>query len=178
MFGWGYRLGKYGLSPVEFLILMVLKRRPMYGYEIIKELRDMFGDVWQPKTGTIYPALRRLETKGLVTTELRDDREFYKLSDRGEDILKYAIEFMEAGLDFISRYHMILPPPMKMMMLRRFFHGPWKRWRWGRFPMFIPPLDIEYLDREERMKYLEMVREFLKRQLEWVERMMGELEGG
>ncbi len=178
MFGWGYRLGKYGLSPVQFLILMALKRRPMYGYEIIKELREMFGDIWEPKTGTVYPALRRLEMKGLVKTELRDDKEFYSLTERGEDVLKYAVDLMETELDFMGRYHMFLPPPMRRMFMKRFFGEGFRRWRGGHYPLFIPPLHLEFLDREERLRLLKTFRFFLKERLEHVEELIRELEYG
>ncbi len=176
MFGWGYRLGKYGLSPVQFLILLALKKRSMYGYEIIKELRSMFGDVWEPKTGTVYPALRRLEAKGLVRTELRDDKEFYSLTERGEDVVKYATELWESELDFMWRYHMFLPHPMRLMMMKRFFREGWRRWRGGRFPLFIPPLDFDYLDRDERLRLLRLARDFLRDQLNYIEDKIRDLE--
>lgn len=178
MFGWGYRLGRYGLSPVQFLILMALKRRPMYGYEIIKELREMFGDIWEPKTGTVYPALRRLEMKGLVKTELRDDREFYSLTDKGDDVLKYAVDLMETELDFMGRYHMFLPPSMRHKFMKRFFGEGFRRRMGGHHPLFIPPLHLEFLEREERLRLLKIFRDFLKERLEYVEKLIKDLEHG
>jgi DNA-binding PadR family transcriptional regulator len=174
MFGWRHRLGKYGLSPVQFLILLTLKKRSMYGYEIIKELRDRFGDLWEPKTGTIYPALRRLEMKGLVKTELRDEREFYTLTDEGSEALKYAAELLEGELDFVGRYHSMLPTPMRHMMMKKLFSGRRHRWRHG--PMFIPPMYCEYPDREEVIDYLKEAKEALNKQIEMIEERIKELE--
>ncbi len=34
------------LSPIELLILLQLKKKPMYGYEIIKALKKIFEGVW------------------------------------------------------------------------------------------------------------------------------------
>ena len=54
--------GEFGL-----LLLGLLSQRPMYGYELVAELRTRSGDVIDLPEGTIYPALRRLEREGLVT---------------------------------------------------------------------------------------------------------------
>jgi DNA-binding PadR family transcriptional regulator len=53
--------GEFGL-----LLLALLATRPMYGYELVAELRARSGDVIDLPEGTIYPALRRLEREGLV----------------------------------------------------------------------------------------------------------------
>jgi DNA-binding PadR family transcriptional regulator len=51
------------------LILLQLKKGPAHGYDVLQELCKQFGEVWQAKSGTVYPALRRLEEKGLVEGE-------------------------------------------------------------------------------------------------------------
>ena len=53
----------------ELTTRLVLSERPMYGYEIIKELGKRFAGYWEPKTGTIYPALEKLEQDKLVTSQ-------------------------------------------------------------------------------------------------------------
>jgi PadR family transcriptional regulator PadR len=53
--------GEFGL-----LLLALLARRPMYGYELASELKNRSGEVIDLPEGTIYPALRRLEREGLV----------------------------------------------------------------------------------------------------------------
>lgn len=95
---------KYRISPIQFLILLYLKRKPMYGYEIIKTLEEQFGDVWKPKTGTIYPALRSLELRGFIKTELKDDREVYVLTDLGEKFLERADEIFMSNLMWADKY--------------------------------------------------------------------------
>jgi PadR family transcriptional regulator PadR len=61
----GMKVGAVSLWP-----LLLLAERPMYGYEIIKELEKKFSGYWKPKTGTIYPALEKLEKNKSVTRRL------------------------------------------------------------------------------------------------------------
>ena len=53
--------GEFGL-----LILGLLGRREMYGYEIVAELRRSSEGAIDLPEGTVYPALRRLERDGLI----------------------------------------------------------------------------------------------------------------
>jgi PadR family transcriptional regulator PadR len=53
--------GEFGL-----LLLALLAKRPMYGYELAAELRSRTGEVIDLPEGTVYPALRRLEREGLI----------------------------------------------------------------------------------------------------------------
>ncbi len=41
----------------------------MYGYEIMQALRRTARERWEPKAGTIYPILRRLEERGFIKSE-------------------------------------------------------------------------------------------------------------
>jgi len=48
------------ISPSQLIMLVKLADRPMYGYELLKALREDYQGVWDPQTGAVYPALRRL----------------------------------------------------------------------------------------------------------------------
>lgn len=91
-----HRLRSMRIGVVQLWLLLLLSDRPMYGYEIIRELERRFSGYWQPKTGTIYPALEKLEENGLITgqVEFRDrgpDRKHYATTPKGEDELKSAM---------------------------------------------------------------------------------------
>ncbi len=72
-------------------MLWTLKKKGtrMYGYEIIQALREKWGGRWEPKAGTIYPILRRLEKKGFVKSEWTTpktkglSRRYYKITLNG-----------------------------------------------------------------------------------------------
>ncbi|MGK5552524.1 PadR family transcriptional regulator [Actinomadura kijaniata] len=76
---------------LEGMILAVLELGPMHGYPIIGELQRRSGGEICPPTGTIYPALRRMESAGLVrgTWSQVDGRRrrTYELTQAGRDAL-------------------------------------------------------------------------------------------
>jgi len=104
-----HRLKSMRISAVQLWLLLLLSDRPMYGYEIIRELERRFSGYWQPKTGTIYPALEKLEENNLVTgqVEFRDhgpDRKHYAITPKGEDELKSAMMQWAKMTEMIDTY--------------------------------------------------------------------------
>ncbi|GHO59375.1 putative DNA-binding protein YwzG [Ktedonobacter robiniae] len=80
-------------GSLELLLLAVLEQEPMYGYQIVKEVRVSSQDVLQLKEGSLYPALHRLENAGLVTSawQTRDDgspRRYYQLTHLGREAVR------------------------------------------------------------------------------------------
>ena len=52
---------------LDTLLLASLEQGPRHGYAVREALRERGGTRFDLPTGTIYPALRRLEAAGLVT---------------------------------------------------------------------------------------------------------------
>ena len=52
---------------LDALLLAALEDGPRHGYAVIEALRASTGGRLDLPTGTIYPALRRLETVGLIS---------------------------------------------------------------------------------------------------------------
>lgn len=50
----------------ELLLLRLLSRQPMYGYELVQGIRLLTGGVLEFGEGCIYPILHRLEADGLI----------------------------------------------------------------------------------------------------------------
>ncbi len=89
--------------------MLLLSDKPMYGYEIIRELERRFSGYWSPKTGTIYPALEKLEENSLTTgqIEFRDlgpDRKHYAITDKGREELKSAMIQWAKMTEMIDAY--------------------------------------------------------------------------
>lgn len=76
---------------LSFLILYLLNKKPMYGEEIARELGNMRGG--KPTPGTIYPALRQLEEKGVVKSEKEGRKVIYSLTKEGRKGVKTAIHY-------------------------------------------------------------------------------------
>jgi PadR family transcriptional regulator len=81
-------------------LLMGLKRKPSYGYEIIQSIQE-FGFVDGPAPpGMIYRHLRDLEAAGLVTSSWKTEgtgpaKRVYELTPEGEEALALWAEYME-----------------------------------------------------------------------------------
>jgi PadR family transcriptional regulator PadR len=51
----------------ELVILDLLARRPMHGYELVQEIRAASGGSLEFGEGCIYPILHRLESQGILS---------------------------------------------------------------------------------------------------------------
>lgn len=70
------------------LILTLLHRRTMYGYEMIRELDEQSAGVFTLKEGTLYPILHSLEEIGMVQSFWQQGqgdrkRKYYSITDSG-----------------------------------------------------------------------------------------------
>ena len=76
------------LQEPTFLVLAALAGEPLHGYGIIQAVTELSGGRVELRPGTLYPALDRLTTDGLVELareEVVDNRlrRYYRLTDRG-----------------------------------------------------------------------------------------------
>jgi transcriptional regulator len=76
-------------GTLDMLILQTLQWGPQHGYGISQSIRGRSGEVLQVETGSLYPALHRLETQGWVSSEWRQTEsnqraKFYRLSPAGQ----------------------------------------------------------------------------------------------
>jgi len=74
------------------LVLRLLEAKDMYGYQIIEELAQKSQNIFQLKTGTLYPILHGLENDGMVTsydssTNSQRTRKYYSLTPQGKNLL-------------------------------------------------------------------------------------------
>ncbi len=81
-------------------VLTLLAESPKHGYELITALEERSGGRWKPSPGAIYPALHRLEHRGLITSEELDGKRRYSLTDEGRELAaKLADEGEDAPWD-------------------------------------------------------------------------------
>jgi len=78
----------------ELLILRLLDRKPMYGYELVQAIRVATGDVLAFGEGCIYPILHRLEDERCLASKREHvagrNRVVYRLTDTGRGRLDAA----------------------------------------------------------------------------------------
>jgi PadR family transcriptional regulator PadR len=76
-------------GSISLLLLNLLSRGEMYGYEILQEASRRSANAFEFKEGTLYPALHQLEKKGQIKSEWRRaengrERKYYSLTARGK----------------------------------------------------------------------------------------------
>lgn len=80
-------------GTLGILILKALLLGPAHGYAVSRYIEETTDDVLRIEEGSLYPALRRLEDRGLVTSEwgLSENNRrarFYKLTPAGRRYLR------------------------------------------------------------------------------------------
>ena len=84
------------VGTLDLLILKSLTGGALHGYGIGRWIRDTTRDVLNVQEGVLYPALYRLERKGLITeewgvTDTKREAKFYHLTAAGRRHLKSEI---------------------------------------------------------------------------------------
>ena len=74
------------------LVLSLLEKSDMYGYQMIEELSRRSSDLFQMKEGTLYPILHALEKDKYLSSYQQEAptgrmRKYYKLTRRGKQLL-------------------------------------------------------------------------------------------
>ena len=90
-------------GTLDMLILKAVSLRPLHGYGVLLRINQISGDALDIQQGSLYPALYRLETQGLVDAEWGQSdngrrAKFYTLTPAGRKRLREAA----AGWDRLS----------------------------------------------------------------------------
>jgi transcriptional regulator len=85
-------------GTLDLMILKTLSWAPTHGYGIARWIEHCTDDVLAVEEGSLYPALHKLEDKGLIAsewgvTELGRKAKFYKLTHTGKKQLRAASEY-------------------------------------------------------------------------------------
>jgi transcriptional regulator len=56
-------------GTLDMLVLKALARGPLHGYDVAEHILAWSGDVLKVEEGALYPALHRLELRGLLASE-------------------------------------------------------------------------------------------------------------
>lgn len=94
-------------GTLDALILATLSHGPRHGYAIARWLEERTDDAIQVEEGSLYPALYRMEKKGLLVSEwgrseLDRRAKFYRLTDRGRTQLRKESAAWERFAEAVS----------------------------------------------------------------------------
>ena len=91
----------------ELLILKLLSRRPMHGYELVQALRAATSETLEFGEGCVYPILHRLEAEGMLKCrrEMAGNRSrlVYRVTARGQRRLSESISLWTNVAQAITR---------------------------------------------------------------------------
>jgi PadR family transcriptional regulator PadR len=87
-------------GTLSLLILSLLSRRAMYGYEIAATVQRDTGGVFVWKEGSLYPSLHKLQAEGCLKGEWEQSEEgrkrrYYHLTPKGRAVLKEKVQAWE-----------------------------------------------------------------------------------
>lgn len=95
-------------GTLEMLILRSLEDGPMHGYGITERLQRVSDEVLSVDEGSLYPALYRMQKRGLVTSKWgKSDHNrkarYYSITRRGRNHLEKASATWEKFSEAVSR---------------------------------------------------------------------------
>ena len=85
------------VGTLDILVLKAVSWGPRHGYAIGRWIRDTTADALTVQEGALYPALHRLERRGLLAEEWRvtetgREAKFYSLTPAGRAQLRAELE--------------------------------------------------------------------------------------
>jgi PadR family transcriptional regulator, regulatory protein PadR len=84
-------------GSIELLVLKTLSLAPMHGWGIGQRIQQISEGSLEVNQGSLYPALQRLEQRGLITSDWRTSENnrrarYYEITDTGRAALGSEVE--------------------------------------------------------------------------------------
>ena len=92
--------GSFRRGVMSLVILSLLKREDMYGYQLVQETEKSSGGRLTTQEGSLYPVLYKLLDQGMISDKKvlvgkRMTRVYYHLEPSGEERLKELVQEYE-----------------------------------------------------------------------------------
>ena len=99
-------------GTLDMLIMRMLQWGPQHGYGISRAIRTGSDDVLTVETGSLYPALRRLERQGWIAAEwkLSENKQrarFYRLTPAGR---RHLVNEQSRWEEFVKAVSSVMKP--------------------------------------------------------------------
>ena len=87
-FAFGSKGRFFGAGELRLAILSLLSEEPKNGYQLMKELGERSGGMYQASAGGVYPTLQQLEDEMLIRVKQQGGRKVYSLTAAGRKELE------------------------------------------------------------------------------------------
>ena len=88
------RFFRHGELPL--VLLALLSESPRHGYDVMAELKRLFGPRYRPSPGSIYPAIEALQAEGLIEGRPVAEKVIYATTPAGEQARRDRAEMLAA----------------------------------------------------------------------------------
>jgi len=158
---------------LRIVVLILLNRKPHYGYEMMKEIKERTMGFWKPTPGGIYPILQNLEKSGYVqgewNSQMKRKRKTYAITETGEVVLERALtkesQIAESMSDLLGEFMKdVLNVEMNAFSMPR------------RPPFFSVFLEEGEKEPEDMIKVLEGRREQIENMITELQKGLGTIE--
>ncbi|MBI4408475.1 MAG: PadR family transcriptional regulator [Gemmatimonadetes bacterium] len=108
--GWGAGCGPgfqwrfFDRGDLKYVILRLLKEKPMHGYEVMRALEEESGGWYRASAGSVYPTLQMLEDQGYVVAKEEEGKKVYSITDAGREYLHENRDVVENIFDRVSEF--------------------------------------------------------------------------
>ena len=94
-------------GTLDLLILKIVALDPLHGYAIAQRLEQVSRGVVQVPDGSLYPALHRLENRGLLAADWKvtgtgREAKFYRLTGKGRKQLETEAASWQRLIDAVA----------------------------------------------------------------------------
>ena len=77
------RENRFQKGDLKYVVLDLLREKARYGYEIIRALEEQSHGLYTPSPGVVYPTLQMLEEMNYATSQERDGKKVYSITEDG-----------------------------------------------------------------------------------------------
>lgn len=91
-------------GDLKFVILRLVSKEPMHGYQVMQALEKEAGPWYKPSPGSVYPTLQMLEDEGLVVCEAQGGKKVYHITDEGRAYLEEHGDVVDKIFDRVGAF--------------------------------------------------------------------------
>lgn len=116
--GWGDEQ-RTRRGDIKFLLLELLSEQPRHGYDLIKQIENRYGGFRRLSPGSVYPTLQMLEEGGYVTSESREGKKVYTITEEGRQLLADRVQDSPANSPWDPFKNLTSGRPQELVALQK-----------------------------------------------------------